>query len=200
MNILPLLAIQVLNFSYQKPLESNILKERNIDNDHTVNSLRDNLNHFGSLNTLSGKLFGSIVGLLGLDIAVDGTLNTVPAILSSMQLPLTAFGLPLVPIVTGILLVGSFTTVAISQINKYEFKEAEFADKLIDCITESIYSNCEKIFDELMEKLCRMVGMQLAVIFKTDLVLTKRFNIEKSLVDIKSMKNEIMGLINESTI
>lgn len=128
--------------------------------------------------------------VLGVDGAVDGEIDTIPALLKAIGLPVIV-----APHITAFIGVAGLAAYINSQMNKNLNNDFRLASVFSNAVRDGLYANIEKYFDNYMDFVRKYLNQRLSEKFKVSEKSARFFGFQHSLAEIKSAKDELRGLI-----
>jgi hypothetical protein len=117
-----------------------------------VDSVDVIVDHLGYANRQTGNLLKGIGLLLGLD-SIDGTINSIPAILNALGIEVAGTAASASVVAFGAIGLTVMTANIIAQIHKGDFQAADYARKIINIIREDYES---RYMDNFLDAMYRI--------------------------------------------
>ncbi len=188
--ILPLLSLEYMRINSLYPNVSEIISGNN--NVNHIDGVVEDINIF---KTQTGKIFAGVAAIIGVDGAIDGTINSIPNLLASFGLSSTLA----TSIVTGgagvVIGGGIIAKSVITQLNKMEIHDADLAVNIMHSMKEQYYAKYLSNFDDLMYDLTSYIKDKMFVRYHLDKEFARAENLNKALADAKNARYVLIETI-----
>ncbi len=140
-------------------------------------------------------ILAGIGGIIGVDGAVDGKIDTIPNLLKALGV--TGAAASVAMWVGAGVATGFITISVIKQIYKIDYKDAYFAHSLLNAIKDKHYQVYMDNYDTLMAYIRELLKKRLTERYLINEADARNERIVKSLSDVKHIKDEMRELIYE---
>lgn len=144
-----------------------------------------------------GSIVRAAALVFGVD-AVDGTINTVPALLSALGIPATAASMSVAVSLCGLLSLGFVAASVCRQIAKQDFQDEDAAITLIRQFKEAYQQAVLDHFDDLMADAKKRLEHRLQVRLHKNESFLRWERLRYTLRDIQNHQIEVQGKIHET--
>lgn len=189
--LMPVLATEFIRINTIYPELSKIAKNETIPKDQMDEITQD----FNVQKKHYHTILAGIGGIIGIDGAVDGKIDTIPNLFKAIGVTGTA---ATAAMWVGAGVAGGFITMSvIKQMYKMDFKDSYFAKSLLNAIKDRHYQVYMENYDLLMSHIRELLKKRLTERYRIDEADARNERIIKSLADVEHNKFEMRELINE---
>ena len=144
------------------------------------------MKNYSYLNETHSKFITATAAILGID-SLDGTIDTVPALLSSLGITLSESALGVLHLSLGALATVALIGSALHQINKYELEQKEYLENTIIYMKEKCFSSYIEVFDEIIERFREELDNRLCIKYELDVNFHRIENLKLSVNEVDQM-------------
>lgn len=173
-----------------------------------LESARRVQSQFEQFREVSGALLKGIALMLAVDVAADGQVDTVPALLSALGLAgsgsgaaaggTAAVGSTVASAVAGVIAVGYLVHAALQEVQRHDGKVSALAHTMLLNIRDHHLVHFEAHFDDLMRQLRRHLDQSLRRRYGLDRRLMLQDRLAKALADVDSLNHDLIELLRRS--
>jgi putative protein kinase ArgK-like GTPase of G3E family len=197
LKIMPCMVLEMGRFlalvpEFQKALES-----------HDLSSLKESLaqtqGHFDLLRTFQGKMLSGIAVMCGIDVAVAGEVNSIPALVTAMA-PTAPAWVASAATGAGLLVAGSFAVSALMQQLVIQDNDRYlWGKRMANAMRDSCYVQYLDEFDNTMDYFRKCVDSRLSDRYKLGKKVGEIHNFKVCLAQLEEDLKELSKAIHENT-
>lgn len=150
----------------------------------------------GYANTARSNVLKGIGVMLGVD-AIDGTINSIPAILKAVGIEITAAVATPIVAAFGVIGIGALTANVIAQMNKADLRTSDQAAVILHAVKNNYFTAYSNNFKDSMNKVYDFLEDRLNQKFHCDESFARGIKVDSALADVKSTGDRIREVINE---
>lgn len=163
---------------------------------------------FEQFREVSGALLKGIGLMLAVDVAADGQINTIPALLSALGLSgsdggaaaggAAAAGSTVASAVAGVVAVGYIAHAALKEVQRHDGQVSALAHAMLASIRDHHLVHFEAHFDDLIGQLRSHLVQRLRRRYKLDRRLMLQDRLTKALADVDALSYDLVEVLRRS--
>ncbi len=168
-----------------------------IDDRQELNSLVKEIeNDFSFLKKSSGKIISSIAVILGVDAAVDGTIDTIPNLIKALGF--SGLAIEISKYINAFLLAGFMFSVINNQLNKSQLKDFNLGLEVINNIAEQVKLNSISEFNKYMNFWRELISQRIMDRYHIQEESTRIIRLLQCVSDFENTRKNILEIITQS--
>lgn len=185
----PTLALECTRLATIFPEVFPILK----DGVHDPRSVEELQRDFTFLQTTHGKIITGMGLFLGVDLAADGQIQSLPALMKALGMTgKIANGVLLGA--SAVLAASALAVAIMRQLAKRDIQNATIAVEMIHTIRDSYYERFMTSFDSQMDVVTEFIQMRLEDYYEIHQEMAQRANLRKALTDLNAARTDLLEL------
>ncbi len=145
----------------------------------------------------------AVACILAVDVAIDGTVDSVPALLNAIfgaATAATGVAAMVSLVASGVVAIGFLAHSAIKEIHQYDAAKRGYINTVMDQLASSHVDQQLEVFDQLMESVHERMSQALGVAYRLDASIGYRDNLLRSLASLERARLNLMSEVRDRQV